>query len=117
MRGFWDGLTAKDLAPIIGGAVVAVPTIASIFQSPATTTASSSPNAYAQDLQTAIAMKTQAAIAAQQTQQAQALVQVEQIRASSTSKMLIYGGIAVGVAVVVLMLVSRSRRKEEVHAA
>jgi putative exporter of polyketide antibiotics len=121
MRGFWDSLTAKDIAPIIGGAVAALPTITSLFQSPATTTASSDPNAYSKDLQAAIALKTQAAIAAQQAQavqqQSQAQVQIEQIKASSTSKMLIFGGVAIGVAVVVFLLVKRSRRKEEDHAA
>lgn len=102
--------------PIIGGAVQAIPSIVGLFQKPEAPKSTYDPTAYSRDLQAAIAQKTQTAIAAQQTQalqqHAKAQVEVEQIKAQSTQRMLLYGGGALVVGIGLIVLVSTMRKKE-----
>jgi hypothetical protein len=85
-----------------------IPTIAGLFQkAPETPSFSFDPNKYSQDYATVLAAKTQEAIA---QQQAQAVVQAEQIRASSNKNLLIYGAIGVAVVVGAVILIKTLRK-------
>jgi hypothetical protein len=85
-----------------------IPAVAGLFQKePETPSFHFDPNKYSQDYATVLAAKTQEAVA---QQQAQAVVQAEQVRSSSNKNLLIYGAIGVAVVVGAVILI-RSLRK------
>jgi hypothetical protein len=95
----------------IGAATAAstlIPSIIGLFQkAPETPSFKFDPNKYSQDYATVLAAKTQEAVA---QQQAQAVVQAEQVRASSNKNLLIYGAIGVAVVVGAVILIKTLRK-------
>jgi len=96
------------LLPIVGGAVQAIPALVNLFSKEKAPKSTYDPTAYSRDLQKQIELKTQAAIA---QQQAQAAVQVEQIRADSTRRMLVYGAGALAAGIGLIVLVNALKKK------
>jgi hypothetical protein len=102
----------------IGAATAAaalIPAVAGLFtKAPETPSFQFDPNKYSQDYATVLAAKTQEAVAQQQTQQkaieAQAIVQAEQVRASSNKNLLIYGAIGVAAVVGAVILIKTLRK-------
>lgn len=121
------GLSGLGFVPFIIPAATAaaalIPVVANLFTStPAPSAPKSSPGDYQRDLQAQIALKTQAAVAAQQKQAAQAqleaakaqsgaAVAVEQIKAESYGRLLLYGAGVVAVGLGIYIVVRSLQRK------
>jgi hypothetical protein len=95
--------------PAITAAAAIIPSVISLFgkSAPETPSFKFDPNKYSQDYATVLAAKTQEAVA---QQQAQAVVQAEQVRASSNKNLLIYGAIGVAVVVGAVVLIKTLRK-------
>jgi hypothetical protein len=106
-----SGLGVFPVVAVLGAATAAaslIPAVASLFQkAPETPAFHFDPNKYAQDYAAVLASQTQQAVA---QQQAQAVVQAEQVKADSTKRLVIYGAIGVAVVVGAVILI-RSLRK------
>ena len=89
-------------AQVFGALATATPAVVSVLSQPKQPVFD--PAAYQSALQTQSALATQAQVA--QTQ-AQASVEVQRLRSGTTSRLLIYGGIAILVAVGIIYLAGR----------
>lgn len=101
-------------AQVFGGLAKATPAVVSILQKPKEAVLDAA--AISAQFQEQAALKAQAAVVAQQAQaraaQAQAEVEVQRLRSSTASRLLIYGGIAILVAVGIMYLAGRGRGKD-----
>jgi hypothetical protein len=105
--GFLDPVSITAIAM---GISTLAPVAAGLFTSKPKPESTYDPTAYARDLQTAIALKTQQAAAQRQVQ---AAVEIEQIKSDSTRKMLLYGSGVIAVTAGVLVLLWSLKRKRE----
>ncbi len=106
------GLSGLGILPLVVGAATAaatlIPSLASLFsKAPETPSFRFDPNKYSQDYAAVLAAKTQEAVA---QQQAQAVVQTEQIKADSTKRLILYGAIGVAVVVGGVILIKTLRK-------
>jgi hypothetical protein len=103
----WANLGAQ----LFGGLAKATPAVVSVLSQPKQPVFD--PSAYQSALQSQSLLATQSAIAQQQAQaaqmQAQAEVEVQRLRSGTASRLLIYGGIAILVAVGIMYLAKKGK--------
>ena len=103
----WANLAAQ----VFGGLAKATPAVVSVLSQPKASVFD--PAAYQSALQSQSMLATQSVVSQQQAQaaqaRAQAEVEVQRLRSQTASRLLIYGGIAILVAVGIMYLAKRNK--------